>query len=194
LRDPRCGSRPYSARGNTDRVRPRPCHAPRGGGDRRRPRRPLGDDAGASRDAHRAGRFGRGGGEPADGPGRGLRGRVAVPRIGRVGGGALAAAAAIAALVGVSGCASPGAGIQSGEHVTVYVSMPLRGPGSRGGRDAADGARLALATAHRKVGELAVRARYLDDTAGGVRSARWSGAVAAAKPRPAAPAATATAT
>ncbi|HEY7150893.1 MAG TPA: branched-chain amino acid ABC transporter substrate-binding protein [Solirubrobacterales bacterium] len=70
--------------------------------------------------------------------------------------------------------------------MTVYVSMPLRGPGSRGGRDAADGARLALANANGKVGELAVRARYLDDTAGPGPSARWSGAVAAANARRAA--------
>ena len=86
----------------------------------------------------------------------------------------------------MSGCASPGAGIQAGEHVTVYVSMPLRGAGSRGGRDAADGARLALANSHGKVGELAVRARYLDDTSGRGPSARWSGAAAAANARDAA--------
>ncbi|MGH2964580.1 MAG: ABC transporter substrate-binding protein [Solirubrobacterales bacterium] len=67
--------------------------------------------------------------------------------------------------------------------MTVYVSMPLRGPGSRGGRDASDGARLALADAQGKVGELAVRARYLDDTSGPGRTARWSGAVAAANAR-----------
>jgi branched-chain amino acid transport system substrate-binding protein len=70
--------------------------------------------------------------------------------------------------------------------VTVYVSMPLRGPGSASGRDAADGARLALADTHGKVGELAVRARYLDDTAGRAGSARWSGAVAATNARRAA--------
>jgi branched-chain amino acid transport system substrate-binding protein len=64
--------------------------------------------------------------------------------------------------------------------------MPIRGPGSRGGRDATVGARLALANAHGKVGKLAVRARYLDDTSGPPRSARWSGAVAAANARRAA--------
>ena len=47
-------------------------------------------------------------------------------------------------------------------------------PGSASGRDAADGARLALADTQGKVGELAVRARYLDDTAGRAGSARWS--------------------
>jgi branched-chain amino acid transport system substrate-binding protein len=86
----------------------------------------------------------------------------------------------------VSGCASPGAGIQPGEHVTVYVSMPLRGPASRSGRDAADGARLALADARGRVGELTVRARYLDDAAGRGAKARWNGAVAAANARRAA--------
>ena len=50
--------------------------------------------------------------------------------------------------------------------MTVYVSMPLRGPEAVEGRDVVGGAKLALADAHGKVGELAVRAVYLDDTAG----------------------------
>lgn len=98
-----------------------------------------------------------------------------------------AATATLAALaVAGAGCATPGAGIQSGEHVTVYVSMPLRGPEAVEGRDVVRGAKLALADAQGRVGELAVRAVYLDDTGGrGVR-ARWSQAVAAANARDAA--------
>jgi branched-chain amino acid transport system substrate-binding protein len=70
--------------------------------------------------------------------------------------------------------------------VTVYVSMPLRGAGAGDGRDAMDGARLALARARGRVGELAVRATYLDDTDGRGRRARWSGARSAANARRAA--------
>jgi branched-chain amino acid transport system substrate-binding protein len=84
------------------------------------------------------------------------------------------------------GCETPGSGIQAGEHVTVYVSMPLRGPEAVEGRDVVRGAKLALADAQGRVGELAVRAVYLDDTGGrGVR-VRWSQAVAAANARDAA--------
>jgi branched-chain amino acid transport system substrate-binding protein len=50
--------------------------------------------------------------------------------------------------------------------VTVYVSLPLTGPHARDGRDAADGARLALERAERRAGDLEVRAVYLDDAAG----------------------------
>ncbi len=100
--------------------------------------------------------------------------------------GAAAAVAALAILVGWSGCASPGSGIQAGEHVTVYVSSPLRGPQGSEGRDVADGARLALADAGGGVEKLAVRARYLDDTGGRGSDARWSAAVAAANARRAA--------
>jgi branched-chain amino acid transport system substrate-binding protein len=70
--------------------------------------------------------------------------------------------------------------------VTVYVSMPMRGPTGTDGRDAADGARLALARAGGRVGELAVRATYVDDTTGRGALARWSGARAAANARRAA--------
>ncbi|OLE36034.1 MAG: hypothetical protein AUG48_09050 [Actinobacteria bacterium 13_1_20CM_3_68_9] len=82
-----------------------------------------------------------------------------------------------------AGCSTPGSGIQAGEHVTVYVSMPLRGSGAVEGRDVVRGAKLALADAHGKVGQLGVRAVYLDDTAGRGARARWSQAVAAANAR-----------
>jgi branched-chain amino acid transport system substrate-binding protein len=93
---------------------------------------------------------------------------------------AFVVAALIAAL---GGCFSSGSGIQVGERVDVYVSMPLHGPEAAEGRDIVDGARLALADAAGKVGELAVRARYLDDTTGKGRQANWSAAVAAANAR-----------
>ena len=50
--------------------------------------------------------------------------------------------------------------------VRVYVSLPLTGPRGAEGRDAADGARLALERARGRAGSIAVRARYLDDAKG----------------------------
>jgi branched-chain amino acid transport system substrate-binding protein len=102
------------------------------------------------------------------------------PTIARMGvaGGALLAALGAA----LGGCASSGSGIQAGERVDVYVSMPLHGRGAADGRDVADGARLALADAHGNVGELAVRATYLDDTSGKA-GATWDPAVAAGNAR-----------
>ena len=70
--------------------------------------------------------------------------------------------------------------------MTVYVSMPLRGPEAVEGRDVVRGAKLALADAQGRVGELGVRAVYLDDTSGRGARARWSQAVAAANARDAA--------
>lgn len=93
---------------------------------------------------------------------------------------AFVVAALIAAL---GGCFSSGSGIQAGERVDVYVSMPLHGSEAAEGRDIVDGARLALADAGGKVGELAVRARYLDDTSGRGQEASWSAAVAAENAR-----------
>src|SRR4051794_27194955 len=50
--------------------------------------------------------------------------------------------------------------------VTVYVSLPLTGPQGGSGRDAADGARLALEEAEGRAGSIQVRAVYLDDAKG----------------------------
>jgi branched-chain amino acid transport system substrate-binding protein len=50
--------------------------------------------------------------------------------------------------------------------VAVYVSLPLTGPRAVDGRDAADGARLALEEAQGKAGSIEVRARFLDDAKG----------------------------
>jgi hypothetical protein len=77
-----------------------------------------------------------------------------IPRAGRI---TLTIAALV--IVGAPGCDAPGgSGIEPGERVTVYVSMPLRGPDGVEGREVARAARLALADAHHRAGELRVRA------------------------------------
>ena len=86
---------------------------------------------------------------------------------------ALVAAAAIC----VAGCG--GGGSDGDATVTVYVSLPQRGPSGADGRDAADGARLALADAGGEAGGIAVEARFLDAAAGN----RWSPVRAAANAR-----------
>jgi branched-chain amino acid transport system substrate-binding protein len=50
--------------------------------------------------------------------------------------------------------------------VSVYVSLPLTGPRGDAGRDAADGARLALEQAQGRAGSIEVRAHFLDDAKG----------------------------
>src|SRR5215211_7004461 len=93
-------------------------------------------------------------------------------------------ALALAALtIVLAGCASSGSGVEPGERVDVYVSMPLHGPNAANGRDVVDGARLALADAGGKAGVLRVRATYLDDTSGTGPGAGWSPAAAAANAR-----------
>ena len=62
----------------------------------------------------------------------------------------------------VTGCGS--AGIQPGEHVTVYVSMPMEGPNGADGQDVVRGAELALSNAPGgPVGKLGVHAVYMND-------------------------------
>lgn len=78
-----------------------------------------------------------------------------------------ARALALAAVL-IAGCAG-GDGETVEGPVTVYVSLPLTGPAADGGRDAADGARLALEEAGGAAGELEVTAEFLDDAGG----ARW---------------------
>jgi branched-chain amino acid transport system substrate-binding protein len=83
-----------------------------------------------------------------------------------------AAAILLAAAAALAGCSS-GSDESSGDaELTVYVSLPLHEPD---GRDAADGARLALEEA----GDGGVRAAYLDDS----EALRWSPARAAANAR-----------
>jgi branched-chain amino acid transport system substrate-binding protein len=66
----------------------------------------------------------------------------------------------IAAGCGVAGTAKIDA------PVSVYVSLPLTGPRGADGRDAADGARLALEQAQGEAGSIEVRAQFLDDAKG----------------------------
>jgi branched-chain amino acid transport system substrate-binding protein len=77
------------------------------------------------------------------------------------------ALAALLLAVAVAGCGIAGqAKIEA--PVKVYVSLPLTGPHGPEGRDAADGARLALEQAQGKAGSIQVRATYLDDAKGKV--------------------------
>jgi ABC-type branched-subunit amino acid transport system substrate-binding protein len=75
------------------------------------------------------------------------------------------AALLLAVLIG--GCGIAGSA-KIDAPVTVYVSLPLTGPRGVDGRDAADGARLALEQAQGKAGSIQVRATYLDDAKGRV--------------------------
>jgi branched-chain amino acid transport system substrate-binding protein len=93
--------------------------------------------------------------------------------------GVLAAAASVLALAGCSGGDEAGAD----EPVTVYASLPLRGPSGADGSDAADGARLALAEAGGVAGDREVALEILDDTEGPAASARWSPVSAAENAR-----------
>ncbi len=91
-------------------------------------------------------------------------------------------AVAIAVLVAglaVAGCSSGSGGDEGDATVTVYASLPMNGPSGTDGRDAADGARLALADAGGEAGGIAVEGIYLDDTEG----ERWSPVQAAANAR-----------
>jgi branched-chain amino acid transport system substrate-binding protein len=75
--------------------------------------------------------------------------------------------AALLLALAVAGCGIAGsAKIEA--PVTVYVSLPLTGPHGADGRDAADGARLALEQAQGKAGSIQVLATYLDDAKGKV--------------------------
>jgi ABC-type branched-subunit amino acid transport system substrate-binding protein len=69
-------------------------------------------------------------------------------------------AAALSLLVIASGCGQPEA--EGDPVLAIYVSAPLTGPAGPEGRDAADGARLALADAEGEAGGIAVEAEYLD--------------------------------
>jgi branched-chain amino acid transport system substrate-binding protein len=91
------------------------------------------------------------------------------------------ASAALAAALALASCGS--SGITGASRATVYVSIPLRGVSAQDGRDIADAARMALDEAGGRAGRLAVRARYLDDTAGRGPAAASSPAIAGANAR-----------
>jgi branched-chain amino acid transport system substrate-binding protein len=92
-------------------------------------------------------------------------------------------ALAVAVLAALAGGCSGGDEESGDATVTVYVSLPLRGPGGVDGRDAADGARMALADANGEAGGIAVEATYLDDTEGTGADAGWTPNAAAANAR-----------
>ncbi|MDX6583461.1 MAG: branched-chain amino acid transport system substrate-binding protein [Solirubrobacterales bacterium] len=96
---------------------------------------------------------------------------------------ASSAALAAVAVLAAGGCAGGGGGPDADAQLTVYVSLPLRGPSGGDGQDAADGARLALADAGGVAGGVAVEANYLDDTEGEGAAAVWTPAQAAANAR-----------
>jgi branched-chain amino acid transport system substrate-binding protein len=76
-----------------------------------------------------------------------------------------ALAALLLVVFAVTGCGITGSA-QIEAPVSVYVSLPLTGPRGIDGRDAADGARLALEEAQGKANTLQVRAHFLDDANG----------------------------
>ena len=65
-------------------------------------------------------------------------------------------------MLAVTGCGINGSD-KIAAPVSVYVSLPLTGQRGPEGRDAADGARLALEEAGGRAGSVEVRARFLDD-------------------------------
>jgi branched-chain amino acid transport system substrate-binding protein len=76
-----------------------------------------------------------------------------------------ALAALLLVVLGATGCGVTGSP-KIEAPVAVYVSLPLTGQRGPEGRDAADGARLALEQAQGKAGSIEVRAHFLDDAKG----------------------------
>ena len=83
----------------------------------------------------------------------------------------------------VAGCGETASEPAPGAELTVHASLPLRGPFAADGRDAADGARLALAEARGEAAGFAVRLELLDDTEGSARRALPSPVEASANAR-----------
>jgi branched-chain amino acid transport system substrate-binding protein len=77
----------------------------------------------------------------------------------------MALVVALVVTLGAAGCSASGEG-EIEAAVTVYVSLPLTGKRAPDGRDAADGARLALEQAGEAAGSIEVRAEFLDDASG----------------------------
>jgi branched-chain amino acid transport system substrate-binding protein len=86
------------------------------------------------------------------------------------------------ATLAVAGCAGDET-VQGEGPVTVYVSLPLRGPSGADGQDAAAAAELALADAGGEAAGREVRAIVLDDTEGPSTRAGWTPEQAAANAR-----------
>jgi branched-chain amino acid transport system substrate-binding protein len=90
-----------------------------------------------------------------------------------------AAAVALCGLATLAGCSSGSEEPDADASLAVYVSLPLRGPQGAGGRDARDGAKLALADAGGQAAGVSIEAQYLDDTDGRT----WTPEAAAANAR-----------
>jgi ABC-type branched-subunit amino acid transport system substrate-binding protein len=89
--------------------------------------------------------------------------------------------ATLAVLAGAgAGCGADDEASDSAEVLRVYVSLPASGPARDDGRDAADGARLALADAGGEANGVRVEARFLDAGAPGFG---WTPARSAANAR-----------
>jgi branched-chain amino acid transport system substrate-binding protein len=89
----------------------------------------------------------------------------------------------VIAIAALAGCADESGDATGDATPRIYVSLPLRGPSGADGRDAADGARLALADAGERAGGVALEAVFLDDTEGPAAEATWTPAKAAANAR-----------
>jgi len=86
----------------------------------------------------------------------------------------------------LAGCGETATEPAPGAELTIHASLPLRGPFAADGRDAADGARLALADAQGEAAGFAVRLELLDDTAGAANGTLPSPVKASANARAAA--------
>jgi branched-chain amino acid transport system substrate-binding protein len=99
--------------------------------------------------------------------------------------GLVAVAALAVAVAALSGCGSSSSGSRtSGDALTIYASLPLRGDQSAKSKAVLDGARLALAENEGKVGKFRLRFSVLDDTKGD--QPRWNPGQSAANARKAA--------
>ena len=90
-----------------------------------------------------------------------------------------AAATALCVLAILSGCSADSEEPDTDATLAVYVSLPLRGAQGQDGRDARDGAKLALADAGDETAGVSIEPRYLDDTDGRT----WTPDAAAANAR-----------
>lgn len=94
-----------------------------------------------------------------------------------------AAVALVAVLAAVAGTGCGPSEPSGDARLSVYVSLPLRGPSGPDGLDAADGARLALGQAGGRAGGIAVEVDVRDDTAARRGGVGWTPAAAAANAR-----------
>lgn len=92
-------------------------------------------------------------------------------------------AVAALALVAIAVGCSTGSGPDEDATLAVYASLPLRGPDAANGRDAADGARMALADAGGESGGIPIEVHYLNAAEGSGGERGWSPGRSAANAR-----------